>query len=98
MRKDCNYCKLFTKHLMGTDLERLFNIVDVENNPVDPRQVHSVRVTFGPTSFTGKRGLRGSPWPGVATRWHLQACATAQPAAHGVKVRAMVRSVIHGHG
>jgi len=42
VRHDCNYCTLFTKHLMGTDLERLFNIVDVERNPVDPRQVHSV--------------------------------------------------------
>ena len=42
MRKDCNNCNLFTKHLIGTDLERMFNIVDVERNPVDPRQVHSV--------------------------------------------------------
>lgn len=42
VKRECQFCALFTKHLNGTDIERLFNIVDVKEHPVDARQVHSV--------------------------------------------------------
>lgn len=42
VKRDCQFCTLFINHLSGTDIERLFNTVDVQDHPVDPRQVHSV--------------------------------------------------------
>ena len=42
IKPGCNFCELFIKHIINTDIERSINIVDVTRVQVDPRQIHSV--------------------------------------------------------
>jgi hypothetical protein len=42
VRKDCEFSNLFVRSIRGTDVERFFSIIDVQEQPVDPKKVHSV--------------------------------------------------------